>query len=156
MIKKTTKIADEFSRQFENQPIMTSSNVALRCHEDIDHWVFYHLKDVCHMCRRSLNHLPLINAVPCDIAVDVNVNFDTRIARKRQMFWLSFLWQNVRVVYCFITKDYLIPSLAFNVTRSFGNLNWNLALVTSNFGLGLRQFDGTAAQNLRFNQNMIL
>ena len=33
--------------------------------------------------------------------------------------------------------------LSFSVSRSFGNSNWNLAFVTSNFGLGVRQFDGT-------------
>ena len=67
-----------------------------------------------------------------------------------------FLRQNVRVVSLSITHDYLVPSLSFNVTRSSGNLNSNMASVTSNFGLGLRQFDGTAAQSLRFLQNMVL
>ena len=52
------KVVDVSSRQFENQPIVTFSNFAFRCHEDIDHLEFYHLKDVCHMCRRSLNHFP--------------------------------------------------------------------------------------------------
>ena len=54
-----------------------------------------------------------------------------------------------------ITHDYLVPSLSVNVSRSSGNSNSNLASVTSNFGLGLRQFDGTAAQSLRFLQNII-
>ena len=81
-------VEDVSPRPFENQPIMTLSNFALRCHEDIDYWVFYmyHLKDVCHMCRRRLNHFPWINAVPCDIVVDVNVNFYTWIAWQRQIF----------------------------------------------------------------------
>ena len=39
---------------------------------------------------------------------------------------------------------------------SSGNSNLNLASVTSSFDLGFRQFDGTAAQSLRFLQNMIL
>ena len=55
-----------------------------------------------------------------------------------------------------ITHDYLVPSLSFNVSRSSGNSNSNMASVTSDFGLGLRQFDGTAAQSLRFLQNMVL
>ena len=69
--------------------------------------------------------------------------------------WL-FLWQNVRVVNLSITHDYLVPSLSFNVSMSSGNSNLNLASVTSNFDLGFRQFDDTAAQSLRFLQNMIL
>ena len=69
--------------------------------------------------------------------------------------WL-FLRQSVRLVNLSIIHDYLIPSLSFNVSRSSGNSNSNLASVTSNFGLGLHQFDGTAAQSLRFLQNMIL
>ena len=68
----------------------------------------------------------------------------------------EFLRQNVRVVNLSITHDYLFPSLSFNVSRSSGNSNSNLASVTSNFGLGLRQFDGTAAQSLKFPHNMIL
>ena len=67
-----------------------------------------------------------------------------------------FLRQNVRVVNLSITHNYLVPSLSFNVARSSGNPNSNLASVRSNFGLGLRQFDGTVAQSLRFLQNMIL
>ena len=39
---------------------------------------------------------------------------------------------------------------------SSGNSNSNLASVTSNFALGLRQFDGTAALSLGFLQNMML
>ena len=66
-----------------------------------------------------------------------------------------FLRQNVRVVNLSITHDYIVPSLSLNVSRS-GNSNSNLASLTSNFGFGLRQFDGTAAQSLRFLQNMIL
>ena len=69
--------------------------------------------------------------------------------------WL-FLLQNVRVVNLSITHDFLISSLSFNVYRSSGYSNSNLASVTLNFGLGLRQLDGTAAQCLRFLQNMIL
>ena len=67
-----------------------------------------------------------------------------------------FLWQNVRIVNLSITHDYLVPSLSFTVSMSFGNSNLNLASVTSNFDPGFRQFDGTAAQSLRFLQNMIL
>ena len=66
------------------------------------------------------------------------------------------MWQNVRVVNLSITHDYLVPSLSFNVFMSSGNSNLNLASVTSNFDLGFRQFDGTAAQSLRFVKNMIL
>ena len=55
-----------------------------------------------------------------------------------------------------ITCDYLVPSLSFNVSISSGNSNLNLEFVTSNFELGFRQFDNTAAQSLRFLQNMIL
>ena len=62
--------------------------------------------------------------------------------------WVLFLRQNVRVVNFSITYDYLVPSLSVNVSRSSGNLNSNLASITSNFGFGLRQFDGTAAQSL--------
>ena len=69
--------------------------------------------------------------------------------------WL-FLRQNVRVVNLSITHDYLVPSLSFNVARSSGNSNSNMVSVTSYFGFGLRQFDGTAAQSLRFLQNMVL
>ena len=69
--------------------------------------------------------------------------------------WL-FLRQNVRVVNLSITYGYLVPSLSFSVSRSFGNSNSNLTSVTSNFGISLRQFDGTAAQSLKFLQNMIL
>ena len=42
-------------------------------YKNIDHWVIYHLKDVCEMCRRSLYHFSKINVVPCGVAVDVNV-----------------------------------------------------------------------------------
>ena len=62
--------------------------------------------------------------------------------------------QNVRVVNLTITHDYLVPSLSFNISRSSGNSNSNLASVTSDFGLGLRQFD--AALSLGFLQNMML
>ena len=44
-------------------------NFALRYHKDIDHWVIYHLKDVCEMCRRSLNHFSWINIIPCGVVV---------------------------------------------------------------------------------------
>ena len=54
---------------------MTFSIFALRYHKDIDR-----VKDVCEMCRRSLNHFSCINVVPCGVVVDVNVNFDTWIA----------------------------------------------------------------------------
>ena len=66
------------------------------------------------------------------------------------------MWQNVRVVNLSVTHDYLFPSLSVNVSRCSGNSNSNLASVTSNFGLGLRQFDCTAAQSLSLLQNMIL
>ena len=64
--------------------------------------------------------------------------------------------QNVRVANLSITHDYLVLSLSFNASRSSGNSISNLASVTSNFSLGLRQFDGTAAQRLIFLQNIIL
>ena len=134
---------------------MTFSNFALRYHKDIDHWAINHLKDVYEMCRRSLNHFSWINAVPCGVVVDVNVNFKTWIAWQRQMCGWLFLWQNVRAVNFSIAHDYLFPSLSFNIFRSSGNSNSNLAFATSNFGLGLRQFDCTAAQSLRFLQHMI-
>ena len=135
---------------------MTFSNFSLRNHKDIDHWVIYHPKDVWEMCRRSLNHFSWITVVPCGVDVDVNVSFDTWIAWQRQMCGYMFLRQNVRVVNLTITHDYLIQSLSFNVSRSFGNSNLNLASVTSDFGLGLRQFNGTAVQSLGVVQNMIL
>ena len=46
--------------------------------------------------------------------------------------------------------------LYLSMYRSSGNSNSNVASVKSNFGIGLRQFDGTAAQSLRFLQNIIL
>ena len=66
--------------------------------------------------------------------------------------WVAVL----RVFNLSITRDDLVPSLPFNVSMSSGNSNLNLASVTSDFDLGFRQFDGTAAQSLRFLQNMIL
>ena len=69
--------ANVSSRQFENEPIMTFLNFALRYRKDIDHWMIYHLKHVCELCRRSLNHFSRINIVPCGVIVDLNVNFDT-------------------------------------------------------------------------------
>ena len=66
--------------------------------------------------------------------------------------WVAVLAAKVRVVNLSLIHDYLVPSFSFNVSRSSGNSNKNLAPVTSNFGLGLRQFDGTAAQSLRFLQ----
>ena len=131
---------------------MTFLNFALRYHKDIDHWVIYHLKDVSEMCRRSLTHFSWINIIPCDVVVDVNVNFDMWIAWQRQMCGWLFLCQNVRVVNFSITYDYLVLSLSYNVAMSSGNSYLNLASVTSNFDLGFRQFDGTAAQSLRFLQ----
>ena len=121
---------------------MTFSNFALRYHKDINHWVIYHLKNVCEMCRRSSNHFSWINVVPCGAVVDVNINFDTWIAWQRQMCGWLFLQQNVRVVKLSITHDYLVSSLSFNVSRSSGNSNSNLESVTPNFSLYLRQFDG--------------
>ena len=70
--------------------------------------------------------------------------------------WSAVPVANVRVVNLSITHDYLFPSLSFNLSRSSGNSNSNLASVTSNFGLGLRQFECTAAQSLTFLPNMIL
>ena len=51
--------------------------------------------------------------------------------------------QNVsRAVNLSTTNAYLLfQSLSFNVSKSSGNFNSNLASVTSNFGLGLRQFE---------------
>ena len=63
--------------------------------------------------------------------------------------------QHIRVINFSITHDYLVPYLSFNVSSSSGNSNSHLASVASNFGLGLRQFDGTVAQSVRFLQNMI-
>ena len=133
MIKKNNKplhwiLPTCFLRQFENKQLMTFSNFALRYHKDIDHWVIYHVRYVCEKCRRSLNHFSI----------------------------LLFLRQNVRVVNLSITHDYLVPFLSFNVSRSSGNSNSNMASVMSDFGLGLRQFVSTAAQSLRFLQNMVL
>ena len=70
--------------------------------------------------------------------------------------WVAVLVAKCQVVNLSITYDYLFPSLSFNVSRSSGNSNSNLASVTSNFGLGLRQLYCTAAQSLTFLQNMIL
>ena len=151
-----TEVSNVSSRQFENLPIMTISNFALGYHIDIDHWVIYHLKYVCEMCRRRLNHFSWINVFPRGVIIDVNVNFDTWIAWLRQTCGWLLLRQNVRVVNFSITHDYLVPSLSYNVSRSSGNSNLNIASVTSNFGLDLRQFDGTASQSLRFLQNMVL
>ena len=105
---------------------MTFLNFALWYHKDIDHWMIYHLTNFCEMCRRSLNHFPWINVIPCGAVVDVNVNFDTWIAWQI-CEWL-FLWQNVRVVNLSITHDYLVPSLSFNVSMSPGNYNWKLGI----------------------------
>ena len=101
-------------------------NFALRYHKDIDHWVIYHPKDVCEMCGRSLKHFSWINIVPCDVVVDVNVNFDTWIEWQRQMCGWLFLWQNVRVVNFSVTHDYLVPSLSFDVSMSSENSNLTL------------------------------
>ena len=70
--------------------------------------------------------------------------------------WVPVLVAKCQVVNLSITHDYLVPFLSFNVSRSSGNSNPNLASVTSNFRLGLHQFDGTAAQSWRFLPNMIL
>ena len=67
---------------------------------------------------------------------------------------MLFLWQNVKVVNLSITHDYVVPSLSFNVSMSSGNSKLNLASVTLNFDLDFRQFGGTAAQSLRFLQNI--
>ena len=55
---------------------MTFFNVTLRCHENSDHWVFYHLRDVHYMCLSSLNHFPNIYAVPFRIGINVNFTRD--------------------------------------------------------------------------------
>ena len=93
---------------------MTFSNFALRYHKDIDHRVIYILKDICEMCRRSLNHFSWINVIPYGVVVDVNVNFDTWIAWQRRMCGWLFLQQNVRAVNLSITHDYLVPTLSFS------------------------------------------
>ena len=74
-----------------------------------------------------------------------------------------FLWQNVRVVNLSITHEYCFTSLSIDVSRSSGNSRPNLVSLASNFGLGLRQFERTATQNLSFHcfsitflQNIIL
>ena len=135
---------------------MMFANFAVGYHKDINHWVIYHLKYVCEMCRRSLNHFSWINVVPCGVIVDVNVNLDTWIAWQRQICGWLFLRQNIRVVYLSITHGYLVPSSCFNVSKSSGNSNSNMASVTSNFGLCSRQFDGRASESLSFFQNMVL
>ena len=101
---------------------MTFSNNALMCHKEFDHWVIYHLKDVYEMCRKSLNQCSWINVVLCGVVEDVNVNSDTW----RTCGWV-FLRYNIRVVKLSITYDCLMPSLSFNVSRSSGNSNSNLA-----------------------------
>ena len=121
------KIAGVSLRQFENWPKMTFSNFTLRRHEDIDHRMFYNLKNVRHMCRSSLNRFPCVNAVPCVIVVDVNVKLDMWIAN----VWVTALkgkFQGSLPLY----NPWLSHSC---VSRSVGKLNWNLALLTSNFGL---------------------
>ena len=59
---------------------MMFSNFALRYNKNIDHLAIYHLKDVCEMCRKSLNPFSCIIVIPCGVVVDVKVNFDTGIA----------------------------------------------------------------------------
>ena len=61
------------------------------------------------------------------------------------------LRQNIRLVKfkLSITRDYLVYSLSFNLSTSSGNSNSNVAFVTSNFGLDLRQFDVTVFLNDR-------
>ena len=69
------------------------------------------------------------------------------------MFGWIFLLQNVRVV----NVTSLLPMIiSFNVSRSSRNSYLNLAYVTPNFSLGLRQFEFTAAQSLRLLQNILL
>ena len=116
---------------------MTFSNFALWWHKNIDHLVIYHLKDVCELCRRSLDHFSWVNVIPRGVVVEVNVNFDTWISWQRQKCGWPLLRQNVRVVNLSITHDCRVPSLSFNVSRSSGNSNSNLhvASVTLNFGL---------------------
>ena len=70
--------------------------------------------------------------------------------------WVAVLVAKCQSSFHTITHDYLFPSLSFNVSKSSGNSNLNLASVTSNFGLGLHQFECTAAQSLGFLQDMIL
>ena len=70
--------------------------------------------------------------------------------------WVAVLVANVLVLNVSITHDYLFHSLYFSVSRSSGNSNSNLASATSDFGLGIHQFECTAAQSLRLLQNMIL
>ena len=72
------------------------------------------------------------------------------------MFGWLFLLQTVRVATCnlSITHDYLFPSL-FSMYPGLLEIQTQL-LISSNFGLGLRQFECTAAHILRFLQNMIL
>ena len=86
-----------------------------------------------------------ITLVHCVIIVDVSVKLDTWTAWQRQMFGWLFLQQNVRAVYFLIIHNYAIPSLVLNASRSVGKSNCNLALLTSNCGFGLCQFDGTAS-----------
>ena len=71
------------------------------------------------------------------------------------LWWLS-LFQTVRVATCnlSITHDYLFPSL-FSMYPGLLEIQTQL-LISSNFGLGSRQFECTAAHILKFLQNMIL
>ena len=71
------------------------------------------------------------------------------------MFGWLFLWQNVKVLTSLLP---MITSflLYHSVYAGFLEINSNFASVTSNFCLGLRQFECTAAQSLRFRQKMIL
>ena len=118
--------------------------------------MIYHLKDVCEMCGRSLNHFSWINIVPCGVFIDVNVSFDTWIAWQRQMYGWLFLWQNVRVVNRSITHDYLIPSLSFNVSMSSGNSNLKLGNRDVQFRASFSPVWWYHCTSLRFLQNMIL
>ena len=125
--RKTLNNCTEFcQRVFREIWKLASSDDFEFCSEDpkdIDHWVIYHLKDVCDICWISLNHFSRINVVSCGVVVDVNVNFNTWTAWQRQMCGWLFLRQNVKVVNLSITHDYLAPSLSFNVSRSSGNSN---------------------------------
>ena len=88
------------------------SNFALRYDKNINHWVIYHLKDACEMCRRSLKQFSWINVGPCGVVEDVNVNFETWIAWQRQLCGWLFLRQIVMVVnlsyYQWLSRSFFI------------------------------------------------
>ena len=69
------------------------------------------------------------------------------------MTWQIIVWVAVLAAKCLTSLSSMIIWFLlyiFQCIQVFWKFNSNLASVTSNFGLGLRQFDGTAAQSFRF------